>query len=118
MVDRGASDYCMKEETRVAGPWEFGLKPKKSGGKVNWEEQREEAKKGNWDNIDPSVYIRYYGNLKKIGCEGTEPYEHDDVRGYWLWGAPGTGKTTFARTEYGTDVFIKPLSKWWDGYVG
>lgn len=25
--DNGASDYCLKEETRVEGPWEFGLKP-------------------------------------------------------------------------------------------
>lgn len=66
------------------------------------------------------MYIRYYGNLKKVGCEGREPYEHDDVRGHWLWGEPGTGKTTFARTEYGppNEVFIKSQSKWWDGYTG
>jgi len=25
--DNGASDYCLKEETRVEGPWEFGVKP-------------------------------------------------------------------------------------------
>ena len=24
--------YCMKEETRVGGPWEFGTKPPGSGG--------------------------------------------------------------------------------------
>jgi hypothetical protein len=25
--DNGASDYCLKEESRVEGPYEFGLKP-------------------------------------------------------------------------------------------
>jgi Putative viral replication protein. len=25
--DNGASSYAMKEDTRVEGPWEFGLKP-------------------------------------------------------------------------------------------
>ena len=25
--DNGAADYCMKEDTRVEGPWEFGEKP-------------------------------------------------------------------------------------------
>jgi Putative viral replication protein. len=25
--DNGASDYCLKEDTRVEGPWEFGVKP-------------------------------------------------------------------------------------------
>ena len=26
-VDNGASSYCLKEDTRVEGPWEFGIKP-------------------------------------------------------------------------------------------
>lgn len=26
-VNNGADDYCNKEDTRVEGPWEFGLKP-------------------------------------------------------------------------------------------
>lgn len=35
-----------------------------------------------------------------------------------MWGEPGTGKTTFARTEYPGSLYIKPQSKWWDGYSG
>lgn len=27
--DNGADEYCLKEETRVDGPWEFGVKPKR-----------------------------------------------------------------------------------------
>lgn len=26
-VNHGAHTYCMKEETRIDGPWEFGVKP-------------------------------------------------------------------------------------------
>lgn len=25
--DNGAADYCMKEETRLQGPWTFGERP-------------------------------------------------------------------------------------------
>lgn len=42
--------------------------------------------------------------------------DHDNVRGIWLWGEPGTGKTTFARTEYEQPIYIKAQNKWWDGY--
>jgi len=27
LINNGAHDYCMKEDTRVDGPWEFGVKP-------------------------------------------------------------------------------------------
>lgn len=29
---KASMKYCMKEETRVGGPWEFGTKPPGSGG--------------------------------------------------------------------------------------
>lgn len=25
--NNGADDYCMKEDTRMEGPWEFGIRP-------------------------------------------------------------------------------------------
>jgi len=43
--------------------------------------------------------------------------ETDDVRGLWYVGPPGTGKTTFARTEWGS-VYIKAQNKWFDNYKG
>jgi hypothetical protein len=29
--------YCMKEETRLEGPWEFGIKPVKRDSKADWD---------------------------------------------------------------------------------
>jgi len=34
--DNGASAYCLKEDTRVDGPWEFGKKPLNPASKVDW----------------------------------------------------------------------------------
>lgn len=36
-VNNGADKYCMKEDTRVAGPLEFGVKPVEVNKKVDWE---------------------------------------------------------------------------------
>jgi hypothetical protein len=36
-VNNGAHTYCMKEDTRVAGPWEFGIKPVQRNNKTDWE---------------------------------------------------------------------------------
>lgn len=35
-VNNGADDYCLKEDTRVEGPWELGNKPVKRNSKVDW----------------------------------------------------------------------------------
>lgn len=44
----------------------------------------------------------------------------DHMRGIWLYGAPGTGKTTTARSFKGfeTDTYLKEQNKWFDGYMG
>lgn len=36
-VNNGADTYCMKEDTRLEGPWEFGTKPVKVNSKIDWD---------------------------------------------------------------------------------
>lgn len=63
LVNNGADDYCLKEETRVEGPWEFGKKPLKRNSKTDWDRVYEEAKFGNYDNIPANVKVQHYANL-------------------------------------------------------
>lgn len=42
-------------------------------------------------------------------------YTHDKMRGLWIWGEPGAGKSTLARKHNG--YYLKAQNKWWDGYT-
>jgi len=64
--DNGAAAYCMKEDTRVEGPWEFGKKPLNPASKTDWEQVRQLAKEGKLEEIDAGIYVRYYNSLKRI----------------------------------------------------
>lgn len=65
------------------------------------------------------VYVRYFTNLQRIHAANLPTYNHEaGTRGTWVVGPPGTGKTHYARTHYGEDVYIKAQNKWWDGYKG
>lgn len=41
----------------------------------------------------------------------------EDVKGLWVYGPPGSGKSHYARMNF-TDIYIKAQNKWFDGYVG
>ena len=68
--------------------------------------------------LAPGTAIRNWTNLCKL--ETLFAVKRNwimDVRIYW--GAPGCGKTRSVWDEFGVDnVYAKPKSKWWDGYVG
>ena len=45
-INNGAHTYCMKEESRLEGPFEFGTKPVSTNNKTDWAEQLTFAKTG------------------------------------------------------------------------
>jgi hypothetical protein len=124
-VNNGADDYCNKEETRVEGPWSFGVKParlNKKGDKAG--KTRALLEMGAEAALlagHVSLGRQYLDLTKAIDLYGTrtsKAFDAPDVRGIWIWGPPGVGKSYKARRDYGTNIYLKPQNKWWCGYTG
>jgi len=140
-----ASDYCKKgaqsheewDESGTEGPnfgkdadfWEFGTIPTTSGGSRGaanataartavYAEAIELAKKRKFDEIDPGMLVRHYGNFQRIAADNPLPICNlNKPCAEWIYGPPGTGKSFTARKE--NSVFYwKACNKWWDGYKG
>lgn len=114
--DNGADLYCMKEESRVEGPFEFGEKPIKRNSKTDWDSVFLNAKRGNFDNIPSDIKVRCYSNLKKIEKDHIVCRDSKDLRGVWIYGPAGSGKSRLAREQY-PESYFKLANKWWDGYL-
>lgn len=111
--------YCSKDGQIT----EHGQRPitKKRSGEIEkerWENARKCAKIGDFDSIDPDIYMRCYNTIKTIAKDHmVKPPDAEDVTGLWLFGPPGCGKSRKARTDY-PGAYDKMQNKWWDGYQG
>lgn len=112
--DNGASKYCIKEETRLDGPWEFGDMPFNPSKKVDWDRCRQLAREGKFDEIPSQVYITHrkafhdeYKDHFKLKRR-TEPKTC-----LWYYGPSRTGKSRKAREG---EHYLKLANKWWDNY--
>lgn len=112
--------YCKKD----GDIFEKGIPPQKNGG----DSQAERAIKNKrlatgdlqelLDNGEISItQIPLLKKARTILAQEQKPYQHDNVRGIWIYGPPGIGKTHRAR-EYPGEIFIKSQNKWFDGYEG
>jgi len=112
-----ANDYVWKEDTRVEGTqFEYGVLAFKNGDKTDWAKQMELARAGEFGNMEPSIAMRYWGNIVRIHSYFLEPPTRSDVVVNVLIGPTGTGKT-FRAYQEATNPFVKPgRTKWWDGY--
>lgn len=67
------------------------------------------------------VSIKDYKNLRistdLFRLNTQERFQSDIVRGTWIKAETGVGKTHYARAHFG-DYYVKPQSKWFDGYKG
>lgn len=62
--------------------------------------------------------VRKLKNARLDLAQEIPAFAASDVRGIWIWGPPGVGKSRKARADYGDDVYLKAQNKWWDGYTG
>lgn len=101
--------------------WEEGEAPK---GEANidetWHNFIEQIHEGNVDK-DSKMYAKYrhYAKERMLELKPKRDYEgklkHKNV---WIWGPPGTGKSTSARFCDSSHIYLKNLDQWWDGYDG
>jgi len=114
-----AVDYCKKEGDFV----EFGNQPigavgKKCTNKERIKRLREAPLNELVDSGELSMFsVSAIKKARVILAQENSAYNHDDVRGEWYWGPPGTGKSRKAREE-NPDAFIKSQNKWFCGYAG
>jgi Putative viral replication protein. len=121
--DNGASAYAMKEDTRVEGPWEFGLKPAKRNVKGDVAEQNKKILEIGVEKCiqEGLIHLKDYLKLKQCvnayKLNTAPPMDHTNTKGRWIYGEPGVGKSRLARELY-PGAYIKNQNKWWDGYEG
>lgn len=109
--------YCSKEGDFV----EFG-KRSTQGKRSDLQEAIQAVKDGKSireiAENHSSAYVKYGRGLKDLRLTLQKGYDHEDVRGIWLHGPPGSGKSHSAREIAGSHLFLKSQNKWWDGYNG
>jgi len=113
-----ANAYVWKEDTAVENTrFELGTAPRDTKySKHDWDEVKDYARVGNFDAIDSSILVRYFGNLTKIHGHFSRPLP--TVKQVFVyWGATGTGKSRRAWAEATFEAYPKiPTTKFWDGY--
>lgn len=109
--------------TKQAELEEYGTKPKdpEDSGRAEiarWDAARANARAGEFDAIPSDLYIRYFGNFKRIRMEASRNDGNiDQLDNYWIWGRTGSGKSTLAR-QLAVNRYDKMVNKWWDNYAG
>ena len=106
LVNNGADRYCMKEDTRVEGPVEYGEKPVRRNVKTDWEEVWNKAKEGKIEDIPPQIRVMHYNKLKQINKDNLIFKDSDHLRGIWIYGKSGSGKSRWVR-ENCKDLYPK-----------
>jgi len=113
-------DYCLKEcgddrlEVGEARTVNSGVREQK-----RWKEARECAVKNDFAKMDDQIYVMHYSSVKAIARDHLMVgADLDGTCGLWIYGPSGTGKSRTAREEFGppTNIYLKPVNKWWDGY--
>jgi len=65
----------------------------------------------------PAVVIKYSRGISALQSILSGARETSHVRGVWLHGPPGAGKSHLVRKSLDYTLFVKQQNKWWDGYT-
>lgn len=114
-----AVEYCTKSDTAIEGTrFELGTRPFNRNSDADWKRVRTCAQEGRLDEIPSDIYVRFYGNIRKIMSDHIQPRDRD-VEVICYYGPSGVGKSSRCRRECKGSVYYKdPSNRWWDGYNG
>ena len=132
------AEYCSKEGdftefgTRPQSQWDqghhgargghYGAWGGQHGGRggdmeiARWEMAYQLAKEGRIEEIPADIRLRHYSTVNKIAAKYQKaPPKLSKMDNLWIFGPPGTGKSTFVHNEF-PGAFKKSFTKWWCGY--
>ncbi|ASH99191.1 replication-associated protein [Giant panda circovirus 4] len=121
-----AQQYCMKNDSRVSGPYEFGV-ISHQGKRSDLKEIADRFRSGESikDIIDgnETQFVRYGRGLRELqALLQPRPRSYTKKEVVVLWGPPGVGKSYFVNHIMELRqklLYIKsPNTKWWDNYQG
>lgn len=121
-ANNGADEYCNKEDTRVEGPWTFGVRPARLNKKGDLKRRNQDiiamgVVKAVQEGIIPiEKFKQVKQSVDLFTIMTTKHTDLDTLQGEWHVGKTGTGKSRTVRTAY-PDAFIKSNDTWWDGYA-
>lgn len=118
-----ARNYCMKEDTRVAGPIEIGSwEAGGQGSRNDIKNMHEDIKKGKKIKElleDHTVPMYKYSSAVARYRVYYQKKRNWETKVFILWGKSGVGKTRTVYDRYDADdIYEKDFTKWWDGYDG
>lgn len=110
--------YSSKEDTRIAGPWEFGTKPQQ--GKRNdlvmiVEEFKARESIEQFVTLNGAAWVKYHKGLQSLAYY-SDGHREEKPYVMWIYGDAGKGKTKFCVDKHPTSHYIKDGTQWWDGY--
>lgn len=113
-----AIEYCRKEETRIQGPWEFGVK-KCQGERNDLTEVVDAVRKGGIQlavELLPEMYIKFGRGIEKYDFMIHKPLAWVKKEVTLIVGPTDIGKSRYVR-EHNPSLYSL-LGEWFDGYTG
>lgn len=112
--------YCTKEETRLAGPWEYGDIPVSQGHRSDLDKACDMIKSGaslvSVATESPALWVKYNRGLQSLSHTVNPSPKWRTIITTVLWGSTGVGKTRTAYESCADPYFVVMPGTWWDGY--